>query len=150
MGKEHKNSSLCNCWLGRMYAWFSFELTYTLGATAYTPIGLCFFHLWGVILVIFMVLFPSFIEMNLESFLKFSIASWIIATIIPPIVFEILPCSEKIISNLTLCAGDDYIKKIDKLKRNTHPILVVLICVFHILFLVFLFLFSLFQVVGII
>ena len=150
MGKEHKNFSFCKRWSGKLYVWFSFELTYTLGTTVYTPIGLCFFHLWGILLVLLTVLFPSFIDIHLEPFLIFSIASWISATILPQIVFEKLPCSERIIKDLTLCAGENYIKKIDKLKTNVHPILVVLICVSHILFLIFLFLFSLFRVVRII
>lgn len=150
MRKDCKNDvPLWERLISRLYLWYSFETTYMLGKTKTTPIGLMFFHVGNLIVIIFTLLFPSIVRNHTDIFLLYSLVSLLVAIFVSEVVFRIRFSSEKKLDSFLKQAGDDYAKKIDRLKSDTHPLVVLSICISHILMKIFLFLLIFFKVVGI-
>lgn len=135
--------------ISQLYLWYSFETTYMLGKTKTTPIGLMSFHIGSTFLIFFILLSPSVVRNYTNSFLIYSLVSLLIAVFVSEIVFRILFSSEKELTFFLKQAGDNYVKKIERLKSDTHPLVVMLICISHVLMKIFLFLLIVFKVIGI-
>ena len=135
--------------ISRLYLWYSFETTYMLGKTKTTPIGLMFFHIGSTFLIFFILLFPSVVRNCTDGFLFYSLVSLLVAVFVSEVVFRIRFSSEKEMTFFLNHAGDNYVKKIERLKSDTHPLVVEFICILHVLMKIFLFLLFFFKVVGV-
>ena len=135
--------------ISRLYLWYSFETIYMLGKTKTTPIGLMSFHIGSTFLIFFILLSPYVVRNYTNSFLIYSLVSLLVAVFVSEIVFGIRFSSEKKMTLFLKQAGDNYVKKMERLKSDTHPLVVGFICILHVLMKIFLFLLIFFNVVGI-
>lgn len=147
---NEKQTSFIGKVISRLYLWYSFETTYMLGQTESTPFGLLIFHSWSLLLILFMVIFPSFVRVCWHDFMIISLTSWMIFSFVPAIVFRIYQPLHKKMNIFLSYAGQTFIDRIEVLKSKTHPICVIMICISHIGTKIVLFLLSFFVALGMI